>query len=47
MQPNFILVASLIIISVLFFISEVVRLKKEVRKLNKIVEHLLKDKNIE
>ncbi len=47
MQPNLILFLSLIFISVLLFISEVIKLKKEVRKLNKIVEYLLKEKNIE
>ena len=44
MKPNLILVISLIGVSVMFFIAELIRLKKEVRKLNKIVEYLLKEK---
>ncbi len=41
MKPNLILVISLLVASFLFFISEIFSLKKEVRKLNKIVKHLL------
>jgi len=45
MKPNLILIICLLIGSFLFFISEIFSLKKEVRKLNKIVKHLLnKDK---
>ncbi len=45
MKPNLILIISLLVASFLFFISEIFSLKKEVRKLNKIVKHLLnKDK---
>tara|TARA_Y100001960_G_C14550993_1_gene765731 strand:+ start:140 stop:277 length:138 start_codon:yes stop_codon:yes gene_type:complete len=45
MKPNLILLISLLVASFLFFISEIFSLKKEVRKLNKIVKHLLnKDK---
>ena len=42
MMTNLILIISLIGITFLFFISEIFSLKKEVRKLNKIVTHLLK-----
>ena len=42
MKTNLILIISLLGIALLFFISEIFSLKKEVRKLNKIVEHLLK-----
>jgi len=42
MKTNLILIISLIGISLLFFISEIISLKKEVRKLNKIVDYLLK-----
>tara|TARA_B110000263_G_C14958779_1_gene351535 strand:+ start:201 stop:341 length:141 start_codon:yes stop_codon:yes gene_type:complete len=41
-KPNFILIISLLVVSLLFFIVEIFSLKKEVRKLNKIVKHLLK-----
>ena len=41
MKPNLILIISLLVASFLFFISEIFSLKKEVRKLNKIVKHLL------
>ena len=45
MKPNLILIIFLLTGSFLFFISEIFSLKKEVRKLNKIVKHLLnKDK---
>ena len=45
MKPNFILIVFLLVASLLFFVSEIFSLKKEVRKLNKIVKHLLnKDK---
>jgi len=42
MKTNLILLISLISIAFLFFVSEIFSLKKEVRKLNKIVKHLLK-----
>ncbi len=42
MKTNLILIVSLFGIALLFFISEIFSLKKEVRKLNKIVGHLLK-----
>ena len=42
MKTNLILIISLLGIALLFFISEIFSLKKEVRKLNKIVGHLLK-----
>lgn len=41
MKPNLILIISLLVASFLFFIAEIFSLKKEVRKLNKIVKHLL------
>ena len=41
MKPNLILIISLLVVSLLFFISEIFSLKKEVRKLNNIVKHLL------
>jgi len=41
MKPNLILIISLLVASLLFFISEIFSLKKEVRKLNNIVKHLL------
>lgn len=45
MKPNLILIICLLTASFLFFMSEIFSLKKEVRKLNKIVKHLLnKDK---
>ena len=42
MKTNLILIISLLGIALLFFISEIFSLKEEVRKLNKIVGHLLK-----
>tara|TARA_B100000959_G_C14665053_1_gene494040 strand:- start:529 stop:666 length:138 start_codon:yes stop_codon:yes gene_type:complete len=39
MKPNLLLL--LLSLSLLFFIYEILGLKKEVRKLNKIVKHLL------
>ena len=42
MKPNLILIISLLVASLLFFMSEIFSLKKEVRKLNKIVNHLIK-----
>jgi len=42
MKTNLILIISLLAIALLVFISEIFSLKKEVRKLNKIVGHLLK-----
>jgi len=44
MKPNLILVISLIGVSLMFFITELIKLKKEVRKLNKIIKYLLKEK---
>ena len=45
MKTNLILIIALIGMSFLFFISEIFSLKKEVRKLNKIVNYLIrKDK---
>ena len=41
MKPNLILIISLLVVSLLFFMSEIFSLKKEVRKLNNIVKHLL------
>tara|TARA_Y100000758_G_C16012700_1_gene408189 strand:+ start:78 stop:215 length:138 start_codon:yes stop_codon:yes gene_type:complete len=45
MKPNLILIISLLVASLLFFIFEIFSLKKEVRKLNNIVKHLLKKEN--
>ena len=45
MKPNFILIVFLLLGSLLFFVSEIVSLKKQVRKLDRNVKRLLKDKN--
>ena len=44
MKPNFILIVFLLLGSLLFFVSEIVSLKKQVRKLDRNVKRLLKDK---
>ena len=46
MKPNLILLISLLGFTFLFFVKEIIDLKKEVRKLNKIVNHLLKKRAI-
>tara|TARA_Y100001970_G_scaffold285390_1_gene404929 strand:- start:20596 stop:20745 length:150 start_codon:yes stop_codon:yes gene_type:complete len=45
MKPNFILIIFLLLGSLLFFVSEIVSLKKQIRKLDRNVKRLLKDKN--
>ena len=42
MKTNLILIICLLVFSAFFFIYEIFSLKKEVRKLNKIVNHLIK-----
>ena len=42
MKTNLLLLISLLAVSTFFFISQIFFLKKEVRKLNNIVNHLLK-----
>ena len=41
MKTNLIFICTLFLLSFLFFIAQVIKLKKEVNKLNKITEHLL------
>jgi len=41
MKPNLLLLLLLLLSSLLFFVYEILGLKKEIRKLNKIVKHLL------
>tara|TARA_B100001250_G_C19498664_1_gene656416 strand:- start:257 stop:406 length:150 start_codon:yes stop_codon:yes gene_type:complete len=45
MKPNFILIVFLLGGSLLFFVSEIFSLKKQVRKLDRNVKRLLRDKN--
>tara|TARA_Y100000590_G_scaffold278237_1_gene312313 strand:- start:634 stop:783 length:150 start_codon:yes stop_codon:yes gene_type:complete len=45
MKPNLLLIIILLFFSSMFFIYEILGLKKEVRKLNKIVKHLLDKQN--
>ena len=45
MKPNFILIVFLLAGSLLFFVSEIFSLKKQVRKLDRNVKRLLRDKN--
>jgi hypothetical protein len=42
MKTNLLLIISLLVVSAFFFISQIFILKKEVRKLNNIVNYLLK-----